>query len=222
MGALIATLVQKWARRCLHPLQFLGNPMENVQHRQFISELFTKSNLFAMAKLASIFLHLSLFLFFAGLWLYTWNLNWLIAGFIIVPSSLCMLFYISFTFMSAEYPQTPFRSPISTLIRSWFLKLRRLVFRGDKFNEAYRFGPETQRSMKLLKKELKDRKRRDERAIRWLIGDLVEDAEMESFVSAIPRSFDTDWGVEIWKKVSESESLISARMSHIRICNTPI
>ena len=76
--------------------------------------------------------------------------------------------------------------------------------------------------MKLLKKELKDRKRRDERAIRWLIGDLVEDAEMESFVSAIPRSFDTDWGVEIWKKVSESESLISARMSHIRICNTPI
>lgn len=40
-------------------------------------------------------------------------------------------------------------------------------------------------------------------AIRWLVDNLKEDAELESFVSAIPGSFNTDWGVGVWKKLSE-------------------
>lgn len=50
-------------------------------------------------------------------------------------------------------------------------------------------------------------------AIQWLVDNLKEDAELESFVSAIPGSFNTDWGVEVWKKlseISEDESTTSA------------
>ena len=47
------------------------------------------------------------------------------------------------------------------------------------------------------------RKGGDVRAIRWLIENLTEDAEMETFLSAMPGSFSTDWGTEVWKRVSE-------------------
>jgi len=40
---------------------------------------------------------------------------------------------------------------------------------------------------------------RDERALRWLVGNMTEDAEMVSFIMAIPGSFNTQWGREVWK-----------------------
>jgi hypothetical protein len=40
--------------------------------------------------------------------------------------------------------------------------------------------------------ETEKRKGRDERAIRWLVDNLTEDAEMESFAMAISGSFHTN------------------------------
>ena len=39
---------------------------------------------------------------------------------------------------------------------------------------------------------------RDEGAIRWLIDTLTEEAEID-----LPGSFNTEWGMEVWRKVSE-------------------
>jgi len=52
--------------------------------------------------------------------------------------------------------------------------------------------------------ETEDRKGRDERAIRWLVSNMTEDAEMESFTMAIPGSFNSEWGLEVWKDVSNT------------------
>ena len=52
--------------------------------------------------------------------------------------------------------------------------------------------------------ETDKRKGRDEEAIRWLIGNMTEDAEMESFVMAIPGSFNGEWGLEVWKNISNA------------------
>jgi hypothetical protein len=66
------------------------------------------------------------------------------------------------------------------------------------------------RQMQLLMEETEERKGRDVRAIRWLIGNLTtvpfphllsEDADMEQFMMAISDSFNMDWGAEVWKKV---------------------
>ena len=57
--------------------------------------------------------------------------------------------------------------------------------------------------MQLVMEEKEERKDRDVRAIRWLIDNLTEDAETEQFVMAMPGSFSTDWGVEVWKRVGE-------------------
>jgi len=57
--------------------------------------------------------------------------------------------------------------------------------------------------MQLAMEETEDRKARDARAIWWLVDNLTEDAEMESFSMAIPGSFNGEWGPEVWKDVSE-------------------
>ena len=59
--------------------------------------------------------------------------------------------------------------------------------------------------MQLAMEETEERKSRDERAIRWLVNNLTEDAEMESFAMAIPGSFHTEWGIEVWKRVAEGK-----------------
>jgi hypothetical protein len=57
--------------------------------------------------------------------------------------------------------------------------------------------------MQLAMAKDKERKGRDEQAIRWLVNNLTEDIEMESLVSGIPGSFDAKWGVEVWKNDSK-------------------
>ena len=61
-----------------------------------------------------------------------------------------------------------------------------------------------QRRMQLVMEETEARKERDARAIRWLVDNMTEDEEMEKFLSAIPGSFNTDWGAEVWRTVGKS------------------
>jgi len=60
-----------------------------------------------------------------------------------------------------------------------------------------------QGQMELAMEETADRKTRDARAIWWLADNLTEDAEIEAFSIAIPGSFNGEWGLEVWKNVSE-------------------
>jgi hypothetical protein len=64
-------------------------------------------------------------------------------------------------------------------------------------------GNMAQGQMQLAMEVTVARKDRDVGATRWLIDNLTEDAEMEKFLSAIPGSFNTDWGAEVWRKVGE-------------------
>ena len=57
--------------------------------------------------------------------------------------------------------------------------------------------------MQLAMEENDGRQCRDVRAIQWLIQTLTEDIEVESFVLAIPGSFSTGWGIEVWRKASD-------------------
>ena len=61
----------------------------------------------------------------------------------------------------------------------------------------------TQGQMQLAMEETNDRKARDTQAIWWLVDNLTEDAEIESLSMAIPGSFNGEWGLEVWKNVSE-------------------
>ena len=173
-GALAATLVQKWIRRCLRTLQRSNNPMTSARFRQYLFEQLNKS---WITELASNLLYASLFCFFVGLCIYAWDLNSAVASITTIYSITCVCFY--FFFQSAVSSEIPIVEPFILFL--------------------YFSGVFTQKKME----ELWNSKGQDVRAIRWLIENLEEDAEMETFVLAIPGSFNTGWGAEVWKKVSE-------------------
>jgi len=60
--------------------------------------------------------------------------------------------------------------------------------------------------MQLAMEETEERKGRDERGIRWLVDNLTEDAETDSFLATIPGSFNGEWGEEVWRKVFETST----------------
>jgi hypothetical protein len=151
------------------------------------------------------FLHISLFLFFAGLGDSLLNINTKVGLSAIVPIGVSGLLYIFTTFAPIIYPQSPYQNSFSGIIWYLFQKLR-----GRRFRDRGRDGGikpvsanMAQGQMQLATEETEARKGRDVRAIRWLIDNLTEDAEMEKFVSAIPGSFNTDWGTEVWKRVGK-------------------
>lgn len=53
--------------------------------------------------------------------------------------------------------------------------------------------------MQLAMEKNDARKGRDKRAIGWLVQNLKENVELEALASGVPGSFDTKWGVEVWK-----------------------
>jgi len=167
-----------------------------------------------MADSVPALLHLSLFLFFLGLGDSLLNLNTTVGITTIIPTTLCGLFYIFTTFAPVIYPQSPYQNSFSALI--WYLgqkmHARRYVDRASGGARKLVSPNMAQGQMQLAMEETEARKGRDTRSIQWLINSLTEDIEMESFVLAIPGSFSSEWGIEVWRKVLETKDNGSATL----------
>jgi hypothetical protein len=102
-------------------------------------------------------------------------------------------------------PQSPYQNSFSGII--WFLFQKLCVWKyRDQGHDGELKAVDTnmaQGRMQLAMEETEARKGRDVEAIRWLIDNMTEDAEMERLLSAIPGSFNTDWGAEVWNKVGK-------------------
>ena len=152
-----------------------------------------------MPKVAEIvpgLLHVSLFPFFAGLGDSLLNINTNVALSTIVPIVVSSRLYIFTIFAPIINPQSPYQNLFSGIL--WYLTQkshgRRFKDRGSGGEMKSVNTNMAQGQMQLAMEESEARKDRDERAIRWLIDNLTEYAEMEQFIMAIPGSFNTDWG----------------------------
>ncbi len=203
-AALLATLVQQWVRDYMHVFQRYSDPLKSARLRQYLHEGSEGWHMPIVADSVPGLLHVSLFLFFVGLSESALNINTAVG---ISTTSLIAiggLLYIFTIFAPVIYPQSPYQNSFSGPI--WYLvqKLggRRYKDRGSDGASKSVSSNMAQGQMQLAMEETGDRKGRDGRAIRWLIGNMTEDAEMEPFVMAIPGSFNGEWGLEVWKKVS--------------------
>ena len=204
-AALLAILVQQWVRDYMHVFQRYGDPLKSARLRQYLYEGCEKWGMPSVAEAVPEFLHVSLFLFFAGLGNSLLNINTKVALSTIVPIGVISLVYIFMTFAPIIYPHSPYQNSFSGVVRYLFQKSRDQIskFRGPDGEMKSASTNMAQRRLQVAMEETVARKDRDERAIRWLIDNLTEDAEMEKFLSAIPGSFNTDWGTEVWRRVGE-------------------
>jgi hypothetical protein len=205
IAALLAILVQKWVRDYMHVFQRYSDPLKSARLRQYLHEGCEKWYMPVVAEAVPGLLHISLFLFLVGLGDYILNINIKVGLYTAVPIGLSGLLYIFTMFASVIFPQSPYQNSFSALFWHLIQRLRGRT-RKDRDHEgaSKQVGLNmSERQMKLAMAESGERKKRDGRAIRWLVDSMTEEAEMELFVLAIPGSFNAEWGIEVWKGISE-------------------
>ena len=148
-------------------------------------------------------LHVSLFLFFAGLADSTLNVNTAIGVATTVPIGICGLLYIFTTFAPVIYSQSPYQTSFSGII--WYAVQKWRDWRSKDRDKKSVFVSTNmaQGQMQLSMKETEERRGRDKRAIRWLFDNLTENAEFASFVMAVSGSFNGEWSIDVWTELSK-------------------
>jgi len=199
-AALLATLVQRWARDHMHIFRRYSHPLKIARIRQYLHEGVEGWYMPAIAEAVPGLVHFSLFLFLIGLADFLLHTYTIVGKFTIFPISLCAALYIISTVAPVISPKCPYRTSFSRFVWYFYRKIHKRLC-----NNRFGVDPKPLSSnmadgqMQLAMEKNDARKGRDERAIRWLVDNLTEDIEMESLASGIPGSFDAKWGVEVWK-----------------------
>jgi len=187
-ASLLATVVQQWARSYLRVYHGSKKPLKTARVQTFLSEGLERMPM--MAEAAPGLVHVSVFLFFVGLGDAVLNINTTIGVATIVPIIICGFVYLYSTVTSLTDPRSSYRSPFSRLM-SYILR--------NRFHRAFKKMEERQE--KHAMNPTKGREDRDVRAVQWLIDNIDRSNEMETFVMAIPGSFNEGYGQQVWKEV---------------------
>jgi hypothetical protein len=195
-AALLATVVQQWVRSYMQVFQQYDHPLKRARFRQFFFE--GSKGMRNLAKAVTRLIHVSLFLFFLGFADSMVTTNATVGVATIVPICLCGLFYLYTVTAHLKDLRSPYQTllsrPIFLLIQMYKRLFGNLTLPLPTDIEAYQ---------EELVMEEKERKNRDLRAIRWLVDNTAAKAEMEPLVLAIPGTFNTEWGREVWMNISD-------------------
>ena len=212
----------------MHVFQWYSDPLKCARLWQYLHEGSESWNMPGFAEAVPGLLHISLFLFFAGLVDSLLKINTTVGLSAIIPIGIAVLLYIFTIFAPIIYPQSPYQNSFSGITWYLFQRLlgRQFRDRGPKSSNEGQKPVSTNMAegkMQLAMDETEERKGRDVHAIRWLIDNLTEDTEMEQFLMAIPGSFNTEWGVEVWKKVGNmTEDKSESRSQNEPIVDTTV
>jgi Family of unknown function (DUF6535) len=198
-AALLATLIQRWARDHMYIFQYYSDPLKVARIRQYLYEGVQHRYMPASAEAVPGLINISLFLFFIGLADFLLSTHTIVGKFFIFLLSLIVTLYIITTVAPLINPQAPYRTCFSGFVWCLSRKLHKCWCK-DRFGGSGRplSSNIADGWMQLAMEKNDARKGRDERAIRWLVNKLGEDIKLESLLSRIPGSFNAKWGVEVW------------------------
>ncbi|KAH9983041.1 hypothetical protein BJV74DRAFT_777880, partial [Russula compacta] len=109
--ALLATLLQQWARRYQRVAYPPYSPYKRARIRAFYSEGVEKLHMQYTVDALPILLHISLFLFFAGLAVFLFSVNLTIFKAVVVWIGLCVIGYAILTLLPIVYKDSPYAAP---------------------------------------------------------------------------------------------------------------
>ena len=202
--ALLATLLQQWARRYLKVTQPRYSPHKRARIRAFFAEGVDKFLLPWAVEALPTMLHLSLFLFFAGLAVFLWNVNLTIFKLVLSWIGLCTALYGCITFIPIFCHDSPYHTPLSLPVWHFVTGISLLIFRAlrwftlfvcfsqethDYFRLlAERYGRLLVRGMQKTAEEsaYNSPSEIDTRAFMWTFDCLDEDHELERFYAGLP------------------------------------
>ena len=114
IGALLATMLQQWARQYIKFAQPAQCSIEKrARMRAFFADGADKMGLPRAVEAVPILLHLSLFLFFSGLVIFLWNVNQTVYLSVTCCIGFCSAVYVCITFMPMLWLNSPYYTPLS-------------------------------------------------------------------------------------------------------------
>ena len=193
--ALQATMLHQWARRYLD----IAQPSRCSPHRRarihaFFSDGVDKSHLPTVAEALPTLLHLALFHFFAGLLIYLFNANHTVFTALIWWLGLSAAAYACITLMPVFRSNSPYYTPLSSLIcflRAIASQLVFHIFRLITSSIPHHNAPRKRaddindRIHEELSSEL------DGQILKRTVDSLTDDYELEKFFAAVPGFFDS-------------------------------
>ncbi|KAJ7056124.1 hypothetical protein C8F01DRAFT_1373105 [Mycena amicta] len=204
--ALVATLLEQWAREFLHRADMRSAPVVRARMYSFLYYGMRRFRMHTVVDVIPSLLHASLICFFAGLVAFLLPVNKIIAAIVAAILAVVVCVYFVLTVLPIIQADSPYRTPLSNAV---WRTVRRIIHR---FLHHYPrllpvfsvHEPWQQRwsnffyhpviSDKVTHSALahsSGRKERDLRALIWTFKSLSDPAELETFVEAIP---DAMWG----------------------------
>ncbi|KAF8177501.1 hypothetical protein K438DRAFT_1769964 [Mycena galopus ATCC 62051] len=204
--ALIATLLEQWARDFIHKANMRSAPLIRARIYSYLYYGMKRFNMHMVADIIPLLLHASLLFFFAGLVTFLLPISIPMAAITAILLALVASAYVMLTLLPLRYLDCPYRTPLSGMF--WHLtgRLRALWNRRSSFlrGTTAAFPHRTRHHLRSTEpKSMMDamaekagedspaRTERDYQALVWTVKSLTDDNELEPFVEALPNVL---WG----------------------------
>jgi hypothetical protein len=116
--ALMATLLQQWARRYLQLTQRNHPPHVRAHIREYFALGAARFRVSTFVEALPALLLISVLLFFSGLVVYAFRANNIVASITLVIVASCSLWYLALSLVPLVFHDCPYQTPLSTLF--WF------------------------------------------------------------------------------------------------------
>ncbi|KAH9971812.1 hypothetical protein BGW80DRAFT_420417 [Lactifluus volemus] len=192
--ALLATLVQQWARRYLRLTHTDTRPMFCVRTRTYLFHGVESFHIRWVIENISLLMQAAIFLFFAGLVEFLFAINHEVATVILVTVCIFGAVYISLTAFPVLYYYCPYQTPLTSLI--WYTGHYLSIGALWLFSYSKRIQDTIQRLRDNIHKgyynhladiaKYDEELQIDEKALKWALTSCSDDSQLETFVDAIP------------------------------------
>ncbi|KAJ7734442.1 hypothetical protein B0H16DRAFT_1380719, partial [Mycena metata] len=192
--ALIATLLEQWARDFLHKADIRSAPVIRARLFSYLYYGIRRFGMHTVVDIVPLLLHVSLLLFFGGLVAFLIPINTAVTAVAGILLAIMLTVYSLLTLLPLVDLDCPYRTPLSSALWRIIQKLPRVLPHRNRTSKAGHLA-EAETMVEAMFRNATapsaERSNRDRQSIIWTVKSLADDAELEPFLEAIP---DVLWG----------------------------
>ncbi|KAJ7881492.1 hypothetical protein B0H14DRAFT_1504335, partial [Mycena olivaceomarginata] len=198
--ALIATLVEQWARDFIQRTEMRPSPVIRARIYSYLYFGMQRFGMHTIVGFIPLLLHVSLLLFFAGLVAFLQPINRFMVIVAALMLGLISAIYICLTIIPIFSSDAPYRTPLSNVVWGLYQRLLMVIYWGRKSLSDEENGmtdhkaPQSDNKVPTMVMAMNQhaikpsfqRDKRDGLAIIWTFKSLTDNNELQPFVEALP------------------------------------
>ncbi|KAJ7362980.1 hypothetical protein DFH08DRAFT_328819 [Mycena albidolilacea] len=220
--ALVATLVEQWAREFMHKADMRSAPAIRARVFSYLYYWLKRFKMHTVVGIIPLLLHMSLLFFFAGLVAFLIPVNFAVTLVTGILLFILAAVYVLLTSLPLVYVDCPYRTPLSGTL--WQLKQRIPKIKQYLGTSSKTLSKQMTSQIETMveamfqkaRSDSSDKLYRDKNALVWTMKSLADDAELEPFFEAVP---DILWGPTARRTIYEEhiKAFIDDKDPHVRL-----